>query len=100
MTGKLKTIAATLEAPVIEKVLMHLGLQAHAQCHPPARGLTLPNGDRQATPPERRFLVALSMLTRSQPPAATPKDRLKPIGCRVRVPWERKKGACEDRPTR
>jgi len=36
--GELKIIAAILEAPVIEKILMHLGLQARAPPRVPARG--------------------------------------------------------------
>ena len=35
--GELKLIAAILEAPVIEKILMHLGLQARAPPGVPAR---------------------------------------------------------------
>jgi len=37
LSGKLKIIAAILEAPVIEKILMHLGLQARAPPRSPAR---------------------------------------------------------------
>ena len=33
-----KIIAAILEAPVIEKILTHLGLQARAKLQAPARG--------------------------------------------------------------
>ena len=36
--GELKIIAAILEAPVIEKILTHLGLQARAPPRSPARG--------------------------------------------------------------
>jgi hypothetical protein len=36
--GELKIIAAILEQPVIEKILMHLGLQARAPPRAPARG--------------------------------------------------------------
>ncbi len=36
--GELKIIAAILEAPVIEKILTHLGLQARAPPRAPARG--------------------------------------------------------------
>jgi hypothetical protein len=36
--GELKIIAAILEQPVIEKILMHLGLQARAPPRTPARG--------------------------------------------------------------
>ena len=39
--GELKIIAAILEAPVVEKILMHLGLQARAPPRAPARGQTL-----------------------------------------------------------
>ena len=39
--GVLKIIAAILEAPVIEKILMHLGLQARAPPRAPARGQAL-----------------------------------------------------------
>ena len=39
--GELKLIAAILEAPVIEKILTHLGLQARAPPRVPARGLAL-----------------------------------------------------------
>ena len=39
--GKLKIIAAILEAPVIEKILTHLGLQARAPPRAPARGQAL-----------------------------------------------------------
>jgi hypothetical protein len=39
--GELKIIAATLEQPVIEKILTHLGLQARAPPQAPARGQTL-----------------------------------------------------------
>ena len=39
--GELKIIAAILEAPVIEKILMHLGLQARAPPRSPARGQAL-----------------------------------------------------------
>jgi copper homeostasis protein CutC len=35
--GKLKTVAAILEQPVIEKILMHLGLQVRAPPRSPAR---------------------------------------------------------------
>ena len=36
--GELKIIAAILEAPVVEWVLTHLGLQARAAPRVPARG--------------------------------------------------------------
>ena len=36
--GELKIVAAILEAPVIEKILTHLGLQARAPPRAPARG--------------------------------------------------------------
>ena len=36
--GELKIIAEILEAPVIEKILTHLGLQARAPPRAPARG--------------------------------------------------------------
>jgi len=36
--GELKIIAAILEQPVIENILMHLGLQARAPPRAPARG--------------------------------------------------------------
>jgi hypothetical protein len=39
--GQLKTIAAILEQPVIEKILTHLGLQARAPPRTPARGSQL-----------------------------------------------------------
>ena len=39
--GELKIIAAILEAPVIERILMHLGLQARAPPRAPARGQAL-----------------------------------------------------------
>ena len=39
--GELKIIATILEAPVIERILTHLGLQAHAPPQAPARGQTL-----------------------------------------------------------
>ena len=39
--GELKIIAAILEAPVIERILMHLGLQARAPPRAPARGQVL-----------------------------------------------------------
>ena len=39
--GELKIIAAILEAPVIEKILKHLGLQARAPPRTPARGQAL-----------------------------------------------------------
>ena len=39
--GELKIIAAILEAPVIEKILTHLGLQARAPPRAPARGQAL-----------------------------------------------------------
>jgi len=39
--GELKIIAAILEAPVIERILTHLGLQARAPPQAPARGQTL-----------------------------------------------------------
>ena len=39
--GGLKIIAAILEAPVIEKILTHLGLQARAPPRAPARGQAL-----------------------------------------------------------
>ena len=39
--GELKVIAAILEAPVIEKILTHLGLQARAPPRAPARGQAL-----------------------------------------------------------
>jgi hypothetical protein len=38
---ELKIIAAILEAPVIERILMHLGLQARAPPRAPARGQVL-----------------------------------------------------------
>jgi hypothetical protein len=40
-SGELKIIAAILEAPVIEKILTHLGLQARAPPRAPARGQAL-----------------------------------------------------------
>ena len=39
--GELKIIVAILEAPVIEKILTHLGLQARAPPRAPARGKAL-----------------------------------------------------------
>ncbi len=39
--GELKIIAAILEAPVIEKILAHLGLQARGPPRTPARGQAL-----------------------------------------------------------
>ena len=39
--GELKIIAAILEAPVIERILTHLGLQARAPPRAPALGQTL-----------------------------------------------------------
>ena len=39
--GALKTIAAKLEQPVIEKILTHLGLQARAPPRSPVRGQAL-----------------------------------------------------------
>jgi hypothetical protein len=39
--GDLKIIAAILEAPVIEKILTHLSLQARAPPRAPARGQAL-----------------------------------------------------------
>ena len=39
--SELKIIAAILEQPVIEKILMHLGLQARAPLRAPARGQAL-----------------------------------------------------------
>ena len=36
--GELKIIAAILESAVIERILMHLGLQTHAPPWAPARG--------------------------------------------------------------
>jgi len=39
--GELKIIAAILEAPAIEKILMHLGPQARAPPRAPARGQAL-----------------------------------------------------------
>ncbi len=39
--GELKIIAAILEQPVLEKILMHLGLRARAPPWAPARGQTL-----------------------------------------------------------
>jgi hypothetical protein len=39
--GKLKIIAAMLQAPVIEKILTHLGLHARAPPRAPARGQAL-----------------------------------------------------------
>jgi len=36
--GLLKVIAAILRAPVIEKILTHLGSQARAKLQAPARG--------------------------------------------------------------
>ena len=39
--GDLRIIAATLEPPVIEKILTHLGLQARAPPRAPARGQAL-----------------------------------------------------------
>jgi hypothetical protein len=39
--GEPKIIAAILEQPVIEKILMHLGLQARAPPRSPARGQAL-----------------------------------------------------------
>jgi len=38
LSGKLKIITSILEAPVIKKILMHLGLQARAPSRSPARG--------------------------------------------------------------
>ena len=43
--GKLKIIAAIVEAPVIERILNHLGLQARAPPRAPARGqMSTPKG--------------------------------------------------------
>jgi hypothetical protein len=39
--GELKIIAAIMEQPVIEKILMHLGLQARAPPRSAARGQSL-----------------------------------------------------------
>ena len=39
--GELKIIAAILEAPVIERILTHLGLQARAPPRAPERGQAL-----------------------------------------------------------
>jgi hypothetical protein len=39
--GGLKIIAAILEQPVVEKILMHLGLPARAPPRSPARGQAL-----------------------------------------------------------
>ena len=39
--GELKIIAAIQDAPVIEKMLTHLGLQARAPPRAPARGQAL-----------------------------------------------------------
>ena len=39
--GELRIMAAILEQPVIEKILMHLGLQARAPPRAPARGQAL-----------------------------------------------------------
>jgi hypothetical protein len=39
--GVLKIIAAILKQPVMEKILMHLGLQARARPRTPARGQAL-----------------------------------------------------------
>ena len=39
--GDLKIIAAILEAPVIEKILTHLGQQARVLARAPARGQAL-----------------------------------------------------------
>ena len=39
--GKLKIILAIVEAPVIERILTHLGLQARAPARAPARGYML-----------------------------------------------------------
>jgi hypothetical protein len=39
--GELKIIAAILEQPVIEKILMYLGLQTRAPPRAPARGQAL-----------------------------------------------------------
>ena len=39
--GEPKIIDAILEAPVIERILMHLGLQARAPPRAPARGQVL-----------------------------------------------------------
>ena len=39
--GEMKIIAAILEAPVIEKILSHLGLQARARPRAPGRGQAL-----------------------------------------------------------
>ena len=39
--GKPKIIAATVEAPVIERILTHLGLQARASPRAPAGGYML-----------------------------------------------------------
>jgi len=40
--GELKIIAAILDAPVIEKILTHLGLQARAPPRSPTRGQVPP----------------------------------------------------------
>ena len=45
--GELKIIAAILEAPVIEKILTYLGLQARAPPRSPARGQELVLRDGQ-----------------------------------------------------
>jgi len=39
--GQVKIIAASVEQPVIEKILTHLGLQARAPPRSPARGQAL-----------------------------------------------------------
>ncbi len=39
--GELKIIATIVEAPVVEKILTHLGLQARAPPRSPARGQAL-----------------------------------------------------------
>ncbi len=39
--GEMKIFAAILEQPVVEKILMHLGLPSRAPPHSPARGQAL-----------------------------------------------------------
>ena len=55
--GELKFIAATLERPVIEKILTHLGLQARALPRAPARDQALQAEPDTNSPVDRSCLA-------------------------------------------
>jgi hypothetical protein len=98
--GVLKIVAATLELPVVEKILTHLGLPARAPpraqvCGSDGRGQV--TRDNPQTAPEkddfRRRRQHATALSRRQPP---PKLDSGPSSAGFGVPRARKTGAFEN----